>query len=59
MKIIIIPDGGKVIADVKNATDLAYQVSIGTRFNLSQNAGFFIEAGYGRYIVNGGLTFKF
>lgn len=53
------PDGSKVVADLKDVTDLAYQVSIGTRFNLFQNAGFFIEAGYGRYIVNGGLTFKF
>lgn len=53
------PDGSKVVADLKDVTDLAYQVSIGTRFNFSPNTGLFIEAGYGRYIVNGGLTFKF
>jgi len=52
------PDGSKAaISD--NPTSLAYQVSIGTRFNLSPNAGFYIEAGYGKYIVNGGLTFRF
>lgn len=52
------PDGSKAaIAD--NPSTLAYQVSIGTRFNLSPNAGFYIEAGYGKYIVNGGLTFRF
>jgi hypothetical protein len=52
------PDGSKAaIAD--NPSSLAYQVSIGTRFNLSPNAGFYIEAGYGKYIVNGGLTFRF
>ncbi len=53
------PDGSKAIADLKSVNDLAYQVSIGTKFNFSPNAGFFIEAGYGRYIVNGGLSFKF
>ncbi len=53
------PDGSKAIVAGDNLTDLAYQVSIGTRFNMSPNAGFFIEAGYGRYIVSGGLTFRF
>lgn len=53
------PDGSKAIIGGDNLTDLAYQVSIGTRFNMSPNAGFYIEAGYGRYIVNGGLTFRF
>ncbi|MBV9962769.1 MAG: hypothetical protein JO072_11015 [Parafilimonas sp.] len=52
------PDGSKA-AVAENPTTLAYQVSIGTRFNLSPNAGFYIEAGYGKYIVNGGLTFRF
>lgn len=52
-------DGSKALVSPGNVTDLAYQVSIGTRFNFSPNAGFFIEAGYGRYIVSGGLTFKF
>ena len=54
------PDGSKaIVGDNSNIQDIAYQVSIGTRFNLSPNAGFYIEAGYGRYIVNGGLTFRF
>ena len=53
------PDGSKAILGGNDLTDLAYQVSIGTKFNFSPNAGFFIEAGYGRYIVSGGLTFKF
>ncbi|MEO8713010.1 MAG: hypothetical protein ABI405_12840 [Parafilimonas sp.] len=52
------PDGSKAAVS-ENPTSLAYQVSIGTRFNLSPNAGFYIEAGYGKYIVNGGLTFRF
>lgn len=40
-------------------TELAYQVSLGADFNLSPRAAFFIEAGYGKYILSGGLKFKF
>jgi len=39
--------------------DFAYQLSIGAKFKLSPNAGVFIEAGYGKYILEGGLAFKF
>jgi len=39
--------------------DLAYQVGVGAEFKLSKNAGFFAEAGYGKYILHGGLMFKF
>ena len=42
-----------------NISDFAYQASIGTRFNMSPNAGFFIEAGYGKYIISGGLKMSF
>lgn len=52
------PSGKKVvIAD--DPTELTYQVGIGTILMLSKQAGFFIEAGYGKYIFSGGLTFKF
>ena len=37
---------------------LAYQVSIGGDFRLSPGSAFFVEAGYGKYILNAGLTFK-
>jgi hypothetical protein len=37
----------------------AYQVSFGAKFNMSERAGLFVEAGYGKYILNGGLAFKF
>jgi hypothetical protein len=53
------PDGSKAAEGGKDITDLAYQVSLGARFNFSPNAGFFLEAGYGRYIASGGLTFRF
>ncbi len=52
------PDGSKA-AVVSNPTDFAYQFSLGARFNFSPNAGFFIEAGYGKYIGSAGLTFRF
>ena len=50
---------GNKAADLPEPTQLAYQVSLGTRINLSKGAGFFVEAGYGKYILNGGLTLKF
>ena len=52
------PDGSKA-AQISDPSTLAYQISIGTKFNFSKNAGFYIEAGYGKYIVNGGLALKF
>lgn len=51
-------NGAKVNMNVI-ASDLAYQVGLGTRFYLSKNAGLFAEIGYGKYIVQGGLSFKF
>ena len=50
---------GSPAAQLADPTQLAYQVSLGTRINLSKQAGFFVEAGYGKYILNGGLTLKF
>jgi len=52
------PSGNKAAA-VNDPSGLAYQASLGARFNLSKSAGLFIEAGYGKYILNGGLAFRF
>ena len=52
------PDG-QTAATVDNPSELAYQVSLGARLNLSPKAGFYIEGGYGKYILNGGLTLRF
>lgn len=52
------PNGSKVVQD-NGEQDLAYQVSLGMKLNISKNAGFFVEAGYGKYILSGGLAFKF
>ena len=42
-----------------NPSELAYQVGLGADFYLSKNAALFIEGGYGKYIVHGGISFKF
>ena len=50
--------GNKVNMD-GSPSDIAYQVGLGANFYLTKNAGLFLEAGYGKYILHGGLTFKF
>jgi hypothetical protein len=42
-----------------NGTTLAYQVGLGVQLYVSKSSGFFVEAGYGKYILAAGLTFKF
>lgn len=49
---------GAKAADAPTPTLFAYQVSLGTRINMSPNAGFFMEAGYGKYILSAGLQFR-
>ena len=41
-----------------NPSDLAYQLSIGCNFYITQHSGFFVEAGYGKSILNAGLSFR-
>jgi hypothetical protein len=50
---------GAKVAIAGNPSDLAYQVSFGSRFYFTDNASFFAEAGYGKYILSAGLFFKF
>lgn len=50
---------GAKVYEPDEPTQLAYQASLGARFNISKNAGLYIEGGYGKYILNGGLTLKF
>jgi len=38
---------------------LAYQLGVGAKFDISKNTAFFAEAGYGKYILHGGLSFSF
>ena len=48
--------GGKL--DPGQLPDLAYQVGLGAKFKMSKNSSFFVEAGYGKYILHGGLSIK-
>ncbi len=50
--------GNKLAMQQANLPDFAYQLSLGAKFKLSKNSGFFVEAGYGKYIIEGGLIFK-
>ena len=51
--------GGSKLNFIQTPSELAYQAGIGANFYLSKNAGFFLEAGYGKYILHGGISFKF
>ncbi len=51
-------DGSKA-ANTDDGTTLAYQVGLGVQVNATKNGGFFVEAGYGKYIVAGGVKLKF
>lgn len=54
-----IDKSGVKLSGYADPSQFAYQASIGTRLNISENAGLYVEGGYGKYILNGGLTFKF
>ncbi len=49
---------GSKLGLVSDLNQFAYQVGLGVNFNLSKNTGLFMEAGYGKYIAHGGLSFK-
>ena len=53
------PNGNKVAVTATDLPDLARQFALGVRFRLSRQAGLFVEAGYGKDILNGGLSVKF
>jgi hypothetical protein len=50
--------GNKVITALPDPPAFAYQAGIGAKFNFGKHAGAFVEAGYGKYIVSAGLSFK-
>ncbi|HEY4112324.1 hypothetical protein [Puia sp.] len=52
------PTGSKVAVTGADLPDLARQFALGVRLRLSQRAGLFFEAGYGKYILNSGLSIK-
>ncbi|MDH7461603.1 hypothetical protein QEG73_09945 [Chitinophagaceae bacterium 26-R-25] len=51
-------DAGVKVNYVQHPPDFAYQFSFGCKFNVSEHMGLFVEGGYGKYIMNAGLSFK-
>jgi len=49
---------GNKLGLVSDPNQFAYQVGLGAKFHLTKNTSFFMEAGYGKYILHGGLSFK-
>jgi len=49
---------GNKMGPFSDPSQLAYQVGLGAKFKMSKNTGLFLEAGYGKYILHGGLSFK-
>ncbi len=49
---------GSPMNNVPTPDELAYQVSLGVKFHVSKGTGLFLEAGYGKYILAGGLSCK-
>jgi hypothetical protein len=52
-------DHGNKVVVADDPAALAYQAALGIKFKLSKQSGIFLEAGYGKYIVSGGLSLKF
>jgi hypothetical protein len=51
-------DGSKASVRPVSLPRLAYQAGIGAKFIVLGNAGVFVEAGYGKYVFDGGLSVK-
>ena len=49
---------GSNVSQVQTPSEFAYQVSLGVKFRMTNNTGLFVEAGYGKYILAAGLSFK-
>lgn len=49
---------GAHLYNIPEPSQFAYQVGLGANISLSKNTGIFLEGGYGKYIVHGGLSFK-
>lgn len=52
-------NGNKVPVMPVDLPDFAYQAGLGVKFNMFKKTGLFVEAGYGKYILQGGLSIKF
>jgi hypothetical protein len=50
--------GNKIPTAIPDPPTFAYQVGLGAKLRFDKHTGAFIEAGYGKYIVSAGLSFK-
>ena len=51
-------NGNETAVTHVDVPDFAHQIALGVKFRLSRRAGLFVEGGYGKYIVLGGLSIK-
>jgi hypothetical protein len=49
---------GNKVVNADDPNPFAYQASIGSNIKLSKSSALYVEAGYGKYILSGGLSFK-
>lgn len=49
---------GNKLGGIPDPTQLAYQLGLGVRLPVSHHTGLFLEAGYGKYILQGGLSLQ-
>lgn len=50
--------GNNVLFGEDTPQQFAYQAGVGVNFNVSKSSALFIEAGHGKYILEGGLSLK-
>jgi hypothetical protein len=53
------PAGNKLSMPEADLPSFSRQIALGVKYNVSSHAGLFVEAGYGKYILNGGLSLQF
>ena len=49
---------GNQLGFTTDPSQLAYQIGFGAKWHFTKSTGLFMEAGYGKYILHGGLTFR-
>lgn len=52
------PAGNKLSMPEADLPSFSRQFALGMKYNVSKHAALFIEAGYGKYILQGGLSLK-
>lgn len=53
------PAGNKIVMPEADLPGFSRQFALGTRFTVSKHSSLFLEAGYGKYILAGGVSLRF